>query len=267
MKHSLIGSKLFSKLFPDNIKIQKRCEGNKDTDVLVYYPLDIKDASLKQYFKNLYGNKTEVHHIEPIIELIDNKNVDILTYRNILFTLKASHIPWDTIHKEKTFYDLFLMSEEGCKIIPELYYELNQYWTNKFGEKWRADFTKESEDFFDDYVSRENVHDELHEKVKKFEQPAFKYLQEPGQTTVYVDEKKFYETTEEIRRAVVIEEAQVLALERFLLPKIKENEFLSYLHFIKVLVERCAPLWMTIYIINNLNYFLTYKNKFYDPEV
>lgn len=273
--HSIIGSKLFAHLFPDNLKIQKRCSGNKDTDILLF--VDYTDSiQMKDVYKQVYGSKTELHFIPDLNCYFENglnglpnitTNSELQTFRNMFFTLKASHYAWDTVHREKTIYDLFLMSEEGCKIIPELYYELHNYWTKKWGEKWRADFTKESEDFFDDAISRENIHDELHERVKYFDKPAFKYLQEEGQTTVYVDEKKFYEADELIRQRVIIEEAQTLALERFLIPGIKKNQHTSYYHFIKALIERLAPLWMTVYIIENLNYFLTYKENYYDSKI
>ncbi len=273
--HFVIGSKWMKKLWKDDPVIQERCSGDKDTDVLLGTPpvnyLDSpdlsKDKDVLAHFKSMYGSKTELHHIPDLyISIMSTKYIDIaeVTLKNIYFTLKASHVPWDKIHQEKTFYDLYLMSERGCKIVPNLYYKLNNYWTDKFGPKWRADFTKESSDFFDDAVSREHVHDELHEKVKFFEKPAFKYLQEEGQTTVYVDETKFYNATEDLRRAVIIEEARVLAIERFLGPGFKRNEYICYRHFIKALVERMAPLWMTIYIVNNLFYFFNIKNNFYE---
>lgn len=265
IKHMLIGSRLFQKLFPDNEKIQKRCSGDdRDYDVLVFDLLYYKNNNVKNHFKKLYNsNKVELHYIEPIYPFLNDSKYRL---QDVLFTLKASHVPWDSIHKEKTFYDLFLMSEEKCKIILDLFYDLNEYWTSSKGEKWRADFTKESSDFFDDAVSRENIHDELHEQVKHLDKPAFKYLQEPNQTTVWVCPSKFASCSEEIRRYVIIEEAQTLALERLLIPGIKSNPTIAYNEFIKGLILRLAPLWMVPYITENLNYFLTYKEKFYDRK-
>jgi len=266
MQHFLIGSRLFVKLFPDNCKIQKRLKDNTDYDVLVENeptPEDVK------YFKELYGSKTELHWIPILWKIIEGpirrSELGFPTQsflRNIYFTLKASHVPFDKVHKDKTFFDLFLMAEEGCKIIEPLFYELHDSWTEKFGEKWRADFTKESSEFFDDAVSRENVHDELHEAVKYYDVPAFKFLQEPAQTTVWVDPEKFNSVSEHIRQRVVIEEAQTLALERFILTGIIKNKKIAYQKCLKGLVDRLAPLWMIIYIINNLNFFLNYDEDY-----
>lgn len=267
MQHFLIGSRLFVKLFPDNEKIQKRLKENTDYDVLVE---NEPTPEMIKYFKELYGSKTELHCIPLIWNQMwmeyyvadGHYNIDYQKVKNIFFTLKASHVPFDKVHKDKTFYDLFLMSEEGCKIIEPLFYELHQFWTEKFGEKWRADFTKESSEFFDDAVSRENIHDELHESCKYYDHPAFKFLQEPDQTTVWVCPEKFKETTEHIRQRVVIEEAETLALERFILPKVINNRKVAYQKMIKALVDRLAPLWMTVYIVNNLNYFLNFEEDY-----
>jgi len=258
MQHFLIGSRLFVKLFPDNPKVQKRLKDNTDFDVLVENEPTLEDV---KYFKELYGSRTELHWIPKFwTNLLYSPSEQ--HKRNIFFTLKASHVSFDKIHKDKTFHDLYLMAEEGCKIIKPLFYELHGFWTEKFGEKWRADFTKESSDFFDDAVSRENVHDELHQAVAYYDQPAFKFLQEPDQTTVWVDPVKFHQVDEHIRQRIVIEEAQTLALERFILPKTILNKNIAYAKCLKGLVDRLAPLWMTIYIINNLNFFLNYKEDY-----
>lgn len=260
MQHFLIGSRLFVKLFPDNCKIQKRLKDNTDFDVLVE---NEPTPEMVKYFKELYGTKTELHYC-PILwdGLIVTSKTQKWKIQDVYFTLKASHVPFDKVHKDKTFFDLFLMSEEGCKIVEPLFYELHDFWTKKFGDKWRADFTKESSDFFNDAVSRENVHDELHQAVAYYDQPAFKFLQEPDQTTVWVDPVKFYQVDEHIRHRVVIEEAQTLALERFILTGIIQNKKIAYQKCLKGLVDRLAPLWMTIYIINNLNFFLNYEEDY-----
>lgn len=248
-------------LWPDDELIQKRLKPDSDFDVLVEVePTD----EMKKYFKGIYGPKTELHHI-PLIWSSIKSNFDL---KNVYFTLKASHVYFHRVHFEKTIYDLFLMSSKGCQIIEPLFYDLYDFWKNKFGEPWRADFTKESADFFDDAVSRENVHDQLHNACADPElgQPAFKFLQEPNQTTVWVCPNKFKEVDEYIRRRVVIEEAQTLALERDILTGKINNKIIAYQKWVKALIHRLAPLWMTIYIINNLNYFLTYKEDYGNIE-
>lgn len=265
MEHFIIGSRLFKNLFPDSPKVQDRCKDDADYDILV------EREPLKptiDYFKGLYGHKTEVHCIPILWELFVDMQHDIfqggkiLSMRDIYFTLKASHVAFDKVHKKKTFYDLFLMSKEGCQIIEPLFFELYDFWTEKFGEKWRADFSKESSDFFDDAVSREEQHDELHKLVAFYDQPAFKFLQEPDQTTVWVCPEKFKATTEHIRQRVIIEEAQTLALEREIIPQRIKNKNVAYQKYIEGLIDRLAPVWMVPYITNNFHFFLTHTEDY-----
>jgi hypothetical protein len=259
MFYTLIGSRLFAELFPSNPKVQQRCKETADYDFLVEIE---PHPTFVDEMKQQFGNKTEVHYI-PVRELFTLlTRGSIEQRRNAYFTLKASHISFHKVHSRKTFYDLFLMSGEGCKIIEPLFYDLHKYWTDKFGEPWRADFTKESSDFFDDAVSRETLHDELHKSVAYYDQPAFKFLQEPNQTTVWVCPDKFKEVSEHIRQRVVIEEAQTLALERFILTRKLPHLQIAYIRMVEALVDRLAPLWMTIYIINNLHYFLTFNENY-----
>lgn len=266
MKHFIIGSRLFKQLFPDNERVQKRCKENADWDVLIN---EEPTEELKKFFKEKYGSKTELHYI-PLIwnQMVKSELRDpdrrSSHLKDVYFTLKASHVYFHKQHFEKTIFDLYLMAGEGCVIIEPLFYDLYNFWKGKFTEPWRADFTKESSEFFNDAVSRENIHDQLHESCADplLGKPAFKFLQEPNQTSVWVCPEKFKTVTEHIRRRVVIEEAQTLALERDILPGKIQNKNIAYQRWIKALIQRLAPLWMTIYIIDNLNYFLTFKEDY-----
>jgi hypothetical protein len=285
----VIGSELMSDLFWDQmtpyspkdmeLKFEKRLiKQHADIDILILDESLSDEDSLKlinEYFSIHPPMKIELHRIKPLSDYLKNNSLILFDShqrdssfpttkhrKNVLFTLKASHVAWDDKHKSKTFYDLYLMSHAGCTIIPELYYELIEFWKNKFGSKWRADFTQESVDFFDDAVSRPELHDELHWKMMKFDKPAYMYLQEEGQTTVYVDEKKFWEVDEDIRRAVVIGEAQALAIERYIEPGVKVTPRWAYIKFVEGLVDRLAPLWMTEYIVNNFSYFIDYNEDY-----
>lgn len=256
--HFLIGSRLLVRLFPTNQKIRARLKPDTDFDVL----LETEPSNdLKVKFKEAYGPKTEFHVI-PLVWKYFTETTESL--KNVLFTLKASHVCFDKVHAKKTFYDIFLMSEEGCTIIEPLFYELHSFWGNKFGQKWRADFTKESMDFFDDAVSREHVHDELHELVKKYNKPAFKFLQEEGQTTVWVCPEKWKTVSEDIRRQNIIEEARVLAIERDLTnPLGLTNQHQAFYKWVEAMVLRIAPIWQVPYICNNFSNFMKIREDYY----
>lgn len=259
--HFIIGSRLFKELFPNNKKIQQRCKSDSDFDIC-HMDLNVDKSQFQQKYG--HGAKIDLHY-NPILFKCLSQITDTNVLKNVFFTLKASHVQFDKVHQKKTFYDLFLMSEERCTVIEPLFWDLTQWWKETLpNKKWRADFEKESTDFFDDAVSRENIHDELHKRVAYYDQPAFKFLQEPDQTTVYVSPEKFWQVTEHIRQRVIIEEAQTLALERLLLPKITTNSHGAYVQFVEGLVDRLAPEWMIPYIINNLHYFLTFKENFYE---
>ncbi len=264
IQHYIIGSRLLKTLFPANHKVQQRCKDTADYDVLIDHEPTQQD---KEYFKTMYGNKTECHCIPPLWNCVNHLVVSDDVFKNVLFTLKSSHVSFDKVHKKKTFYDIWLMSSEGCTVIEPLFYELHEFWTKKFGEKWRADFTKESSDFFNDAVSRENVHDDLHELVKKYDKPAFKYLQDEGQTTVYVCPEKFKNLTFDMQKQVIIEEAQVLAIEReFLNHDGIKNQYIAYSKWLEAMVDRIAPLWQIPFICNNFYNLLSHKSEFYDQK-
>lgn len=274
MKYYIIGSRFIQTLFPNDPKLSKRVKTDSDIDLLIQFNT-VGDPTTKEYFKGLFPNETKIdlHYIPEIWDafsyiqktprVINDMSNTLYLLRNIMFTLKASHVAYDKGQRqEKTFFDLFHMSRNGCEIIDDLFYALYDRWEKERGPKWRADFTKESADFFDDAVSRENIHDELHKSVAFYDQPAFKFLQTPEQTTVWVCPDKFWEVDEHIRQRVVIEEAETLALERFLLPNLMKNKKLAYQKMVKALVDRLAPLWMAIYIINNLDYFLNFNENY-----
>jgi hypothetical protein len=264
---------------------QQRCNSIEDLDVLIMDDtLDfdtIRNYSQSYISNNLNVGKAginiEYHKIEPLARFIKSNFPNGLEVRsnygrtedlkkNMYFTLKASHVSWDTVHKKKTFLDLYLMSKNaGCQLIPELYHELLEFWESKFGKVWRADFTKEADDFFDDYVNKYIPHDDLHTFMisDNLDKPAFKYLQEPTQTTVYVDPIKFDQSTDYLKHRVIIEEAQVLALERRLLTNPEYSQRLAYEEFIEGLVDRLSPLWMTMYILNNFSFFIDYREDYF----
>ena len=281
-RHSLIGSRAFKPFFVElTDKFNKRAVGEKcDYDIII--PSDVPYSTkeekneVKKYFKSIYGETARLDievndYLHGLIEGMKTRILDEELYkqkmRDLFFTIKASHVIFDEVHKEKTYFDLYAMSKHA-EIIDVVYWKLQLMWIEKYGKKWRADFSKESSEFFDDAVSRENVHDQLHLMVAKEDQPAFKFMQHPGQTTVMVWEDLFWEETEQRRRNVVIEEAQALAIERdiYLAKRDPRRQHLYYIKWVKALIERLAPDWMVIYIINNLHYFFNHKEVYYEPQ-
>jgi hypothetical protein len=259
MKYFYIGSRALDLILPDEILIRKNI-ADRDHDILVHSSVDKTEAKLR--FKQKFGDKVEIHQCDILWHALDEART-IQRIVDILFTLKVSHVMFHKHHKDKTLHDIVLLCEFG-KIDEELFFNLYEYWCTLFGTPWRADFTKESSDFFNDAVSREHQHDELHLTVAKFPQPAFKYLQNPDQTTVWVCPDKFRNADDDLKRQVIIEEAQVLALERDIIPGRCKHPQLSYIKKVYDLIDRLAPLWMIPYIAQNLKFFITHKQNYYD---
>lgn len=259
--HVLIGSKAISNAFDGTDYGFDRYKEKSDVDVLLREWPENKFRA-RQFFKDFYETlKVDLHVIPPLWTAIEDA-VD--SSRNILFTLKASHLTYDPPRTEpKTVYDLINMSKLGCKINNRLFIQLYYHWMKQFGRKWRADFTEEADSFFDNAINTDIDHDFLHETFKKYDQPAFRYVQEPGQTTVWVDPFKFTKVGVEKRNAVIIEEAQVLAIERFHMQGSEVNQHIAFRKMIVALVKRLAPLWMVPYILNNFHYFMIYQEDYY----
>ena len=254
MDHYLIGSRLWKELYPNS----NRCKPNSDWDILVEKEID------KKYFENLYkSKKIELHAIPPLWDYLKSNSID----GNMLFTLKASHVFWSEHWFEKTLNDLFLLKERGCFLNRALFQNLYVFWENKFGPIKYPNFKLSTEEFFQDYVIRKVSHDELHNSVKKFEWPAYKYAQKPNQTTVEIHENIFLLLKPEIQKRIVIEEAQVLGIERLLLTNKTQNIHIAYLEGLKLLIKRLAPLWLAVYIIENIYEFLSYREDYYVERI
>lgn len=138
---------------------------------------------------------------------------------NELFSLKKSHIHYP-IHWEKTIFDYhFLMSK--CKDWEADFdaIELFNYERQKVKQRSAVVFkNKTKQEFFAQKpVDRMFDHDLLHDFVKKTESPMYKKILKHGQE-VECDKKLFEALSRKEQLFCVIEEAEVLALERCLIP-------------------------------------------------
>lgn len=204
----------------------------------------------KDNFSSLYpGRRIEFHVIPPLFDFNIQRD-------QLLFTLKASHIFWHPTKFGKTLYDLILLKREtGVNIHEDLFNRLYVFWTQKFGEAPRQNFDVSMNEFFDDSVQREMSHDELHLKVSS--EPAYLSIVNEGSPEPI--QSKFEALTEKEKLRVIVEEASVLALERFYPSKIR-NFYIAYRKGIYLLIKRLAPLWMARWMINNIDLILRREN-------
>ncbi len=98
---------------------------------------------------------------------------------------------------------------------------------------------KTVDEFFDDYVTKKYDHDYLHELVAFYEKPLYTRLQKDS-TKAWCDKDLWYTLSLDDQTKCVAEEAYVIAIERFMVPK--DWEYPSKHAFIKALDKVCTTL-------------------------
>ena len=190
----------------------------KDVDIVV---LNSKEQSV---LKSAYSNsniKTEILLNPVLINWFKNKRcVPHICYINELYTLKISHCFWDLKNNswDKHIWDIQWLKEKGCKFIPELFYQLYDYWQTIHGKNKRSNLELSSKDFFTNAVNYPVDHDFLHELLithpyfNNQEKPTYpKILKDGAEVDVCMD--KFKNLTELEKFNVVFEEVGIMMLE------------------------------------------------------
>lgn len=142
---------------------------------------------------------------------------------DLLFTIKDSHKYKKFKDNVGGFYktatDWFLMKNVGAKIRPE-YKEFHLLREKETYVHKLPSLNMNKENFFNEEqngVHQIVEHDDIHKATAIYDQPAYQYYLEDNQE-VKTSKKKFFEVSEEIRMAGVLEESFTLAIERSLLP-------------------------------------------------
>lgn len=135
---------------------------------------------------------------------------------NDLLTIKLSHLPYDILWK-KHLNDYLVFKKHGAKVNQELYVALHQHWVEVHGNKSFLSLYRTKDNFFDDYVEKEQEHDYLHELVAYPDKPVYTQCLQEGQE-VMIDWSKFLLMSFEQQVKMFREEINVIATERWLLP-------------------------------------------------
>lgn len=135
---------------------------------------------------------------------------------NDLLTIKLSHLPYDILWK-KHLNDYLVFKKHGAQINRALYVALQQHWENVHGNKSFLSLYRTKDNFFDDYVEKEQEHDYLHELVAYPDKPVYSRCLQEGQE-VMIDWDKFLAMPFEQQVKMFREEINVIATERWLLP-------------------------------------------------
>jgi hypothetical protein len=135
---------------------------------------------------------------------------------NTLFLLKKSHrFLKDSPHFLKTMRDYRRMRDAGAEITDERLYKLRCDDTYTYTHP-KLNVAKD-EFFNGDGVTYIFDHDSIHESMKHLDRPAYTYFK-PDNSPVLCSKKMFFEADEKTRLYSVLEESQVLALERSQIP-------------------------------------------------
>lgn len=135
---------------------------------------------------------------------------------NDLLTIKLSHLPYDILWK-KHLNDYLVFKKHGAQINQALYVALQQHWENVHGNKSFLSLYRTKDNFFDDYVEKEQEHDYLHELVAHPSKPVYIQCLQDGQE-VMIDWDKFLAMPFEQQVKMFREEINVIAAERWLIP-------------------------------------------------
>lgn len=161
----------------------------------------------------------ENSHSEDLYNLIKNdkktKEVDgmLIPSMNILYLLKMSHrYLKNSPHFLKTMDDIIKMRELGAIIEPEHmeFFKKREKATYNYGH---PKLNKDKESFFTDDVDYRYDHDTIHLSMKHLDKPAYMYFK-PEDEEVWCSKEMWDKCDEKIKLNAVLEETQVLALER-----------------------------------------------------
>jgi len=153
-----------------------------------------------------------------------------------LYTLKLSHtVGWKLKNNswDKHVFDIQFLKSKGCKVIWPLFWDLYKFWETIHGKNKRSDLDMSSDEFFNNALTYDIPHDELHEILIKH--PYFENQVEPTYKKILLGEvdvsmEKFNNLTEKEKSNIVIEEVMVMAIERF--------EKLGYLRAFKRMLDK-----------------------------
>lgn len=231
----IIGSTAIRYHFPDFPREPKDVDVIKGSKFNDYFPIDFK----REYLEN------------PIL-LEYCKDEDFLN-KDSLYTLKISHVFWDLENGswDKHIWDIQWLKQKGCKFIPDLFYQLYDYWNIVHGKNKRSDLDMEADEFFDNAVNFPINHDYLHELLVRHpyfcgEPPTYKKILKDG-AQVDVSEEKYNSLTELEKFNLVFEEVAVMSFERFNKLHYKK----AFGRMLKKFIISHAPIWESVWIIQN----------------
>lgn len=196
-------------------------------------------------------------HIIPleILKLVESK--DGYATPNSCYTIKCSHATWD-IKWEKTKLDILWLKSNGCKLLPDLYCRLVDYWKIEHGNKEFLSLNQDKKNFFNDHVTYMYDHDWLHELVAYPNVPIYKKALKDGQS-VLLDKKKFDLLSYDEQIRMFREEITVIAIERWVVnPSVagKISWYKAYKLALRKTITNLTKNWASEFLVQNLDLYV-----------
>lgn len=188
-----------------------------------------------------------------IINLIEHK--EGYATLDSLYTIKCSHLGWDNPMWNKHKQDTLFLKSLGCKIIPELYNELIEFWRVELGDKSFLSLKQDKEPFFTDNVIYLYDHDWLHEQVAFPNNPVYTKCLKFGED-VLIDKTKFDKLSFDEQIRMFKEEIVVIAIERWMVnPNLKKPKswLESYILSVRKTITSLTKGWATDFLVKNLD--------------
>lgn len=225
-----------------------------------WYPMSSREPHDIDYFSDtpIDGAETFWH---PLLNEYNWTYGNIASVRE-LYTIKVSHAYWFHGDRKwwKHMYDVRFLQEQGYYApIPELYDILYAIWEERHGKK-KAFLNVPADEFFNPNVDRIYDHDSIHRSIAYYESPLFERILKDGHD-VMVDERKFWQLSNEDKFRLVREEVYATALERVLIPSnYVASPRAAYNYAMRKTITSFSKGWFPKFIVLNWN-------ELYKPDV
>ncbi len=165
-----------------------------------------------------------------------------------ILTLKASHVFWTPRSRKKHLSDIEFLNRLGYSIDSDMFWDLYKHWDSLYGKRSQSDQNTGVDKFFDDLLTRERHHDEIHLIINP--NPVYKKIL-VGDGTVNISESLFNALSFEEKLEVIREEVYVLSYERW--SKRSNSPKYNYRQNLEYFLCHLAPTWLSLFGMINLN--------------
>lgn len=195
-------------------------------------------------------------HVLPTNILNSVEAFDGYATPDALYTIKLSHLGWDSHAWEKHKMDVLAMEKRGCKLIAPLYDALLSYWKGELGNKDFLSLSQNKEDFFTDKVKYDFDHDWLHSVVSYPNPPVYSLVLR-DEEDVLIDKNKWDNLPFELKVRMFREEMAVIAMERWVIPSgNKVSWYKAWRWALRKTITSLTKGWATCFIVRNLRQFI-----------